>query len=303
MMKKCCLIILLAGTLAAACVSDGPLVGEPAALMQYRHDPTESKLLELARSYAESINGHLDNRTMRPGLYADYGVALARLGCKEAANTMFNNEAMLFPASAPCIIILKQTLVPELTSVVSPDTTHIVLSTLDTIRVSYTAQESAAIQAMQADPEYQKQLREQQKAEREQQAAAKKEAQKEKAKARAAEQKAKAKAKEEARKAKEEAKRAAQQAKEDAYWAEVQRQDSIARAERQLQREQERAERKRQAELDKQQRKEELARRKEERKRKIEDFGRRYEAWLIKNGYREAPDSTQSAPADGRQDN
>lgn len=274
--------------MAAACVSDGPLVGEPAVLMQYRHDPTESKLLALARNYAESINSHLDNRTMRPGLYADYGVALARLGCKEAANTMFNNEAFLFPASAPYIIVLKQTLVPELTAVAAPDTAHIVLSTLDTIRVNYTPAEVAAQQALQADPEYQKQLREQEKAARAQQALAKKEAQKEQARAKEAEREARAKAKEDERKAKEAAKRSAQQAKEAAYRAEVARQDSIARAERQLQREQERIERKRQAELDKQLRKEELERRKVERKQKIEDFGRRYEAWLIKNGYREA---------------
>lgn len=268
----------------AACVSDGPLVGEPAALMHYRQHPTESKLLALARSYAEAVNTHLDNRTMRPGLYADYGVALARLGCKEAANTMFNNEAMLFPASAPYIIVLKQTLVPELAAVGTPDTSHIAIATLDTIRVAFTAEETAAIQALQADPAYQKQLREQQKAERAQQAQAKKEAQKEKAKARAAEQKAKAKAKEDARKAKEEAKRAAQQAKEDAYWAEVERQDSIARAERRMQREQ-----------DKQQRNEALERRKEERKRKIEDFGRRYGAWMHKKQSGE----TDTVPAAG----
>lgn len=291
-MKKYTIIIFLAGLLAAACVSDGSLVEDPATLMHYRHKPTESKLLDLARSYAESINGNLDNQTMRPGLYADYGVALARLGCKEAACTMFNNEAMLFPASAAYMAVLKQMLVPELAARTDTDTSHIVLSTLDTIHITHTPEETAAYQAMLNDPEYQKQLKARQKAEREQQAIAKKEAQKQKAKDKKVQQKAKAKAKEDERKAKEEAKRAAQQAKEDAYWAEIDRQDSIARAERQMKREQERAERKQQARLDKQRRAEEAVRRKEERKKKIADFGKRYEAWLIKNGYREAPDST-----------
>lgn len=293
-MKRYWIIILLAGALAAACVSDGTLVEQPAALMHYRQKPTESKLLDLARSYAEAINSNLDNQTMRPGLYADYGVALARLGCKEAACTMFNNEAMLFPSSARYMAALKHALLPELTARTATDTSHIVLSTLDTIRITFTPEERAAREALANDPEYQKQLKAKQKAEREQQAIAKKEVQKQKAKEKQAEQKAKAKAKEQERKAKEEAKRAALQAKEDAYWAEIHRQDSIERAEQKLKREQERAERKQQAQLDKQRRAEEAVRRKEERQQKIADFGKRYEAWLIKNGYREA--DTTGAP-------
>ena len=73
-------LCLLAAGLAAACSGEGSLVEVPATLMRYQHHPTEARLLALAKSYAEAINRNLEQQTPCPGQYADYGVALARLG-------------------------------------------------------------------------------------------------------------------------------------------------------------------------------------------------------------------------------
>ena len=80
----------------AACYNEGRLVVNPAPLAQYQFKPTEARMLETAKAYAEAINQNLKQGAIHPGLYADYGVALARLGCLEQANTMFNNEKAFF---------------------------------------------------------------------------------------------------------------------------------------------------------------------------------------------------------------
>lgn len=280
------------GCLMGACVSEGTLTEAPAALMLYQAKPSDSRLVEVAKSYAGAINANLDEGVIHPGLYAEYGVTLARLGCLAQANTMFNNERRFFPGSQWYVEVLKATLTPAFAADTLWDTTRIDLKTLDTIPVTLTAEEEALQRQLATDPEYQRMLKEQQREERDQQALEKEQAKKDKDRARKEEQKAKQKAREQAKRDKEQAKRDAIKAKEDALRAEKARQDSIARAERQAQKALEKAERKRQAELDAQRRDKERIAKREARKQRIDDFARRYEAWLIKNGYREAPDST-----------
>ena len=275
-----------------SCVNDGTLVSEPTAMMQYQRNPTQARLLALAHTYAEAVNLNLDEGVAHPGLYADYGVALAQLGCLEQANIIFNNEKFLFPHSALYVDMLKQTFTPAYAADTRTDTSHIDLTSLDTIRVTLTPDELAWQEQLANDPEYQRQLKLKQKEERAQQAITKQQEKKEREKAKKEEKKAKEKAKKEAQRAKIEAKEAEKRAKEEAIRAEQARQDSIADAERKAQRLRDREERQRQAELDRQRKVEQQALRKEQRRQRREELARRYEAWLIRNGYREAPDST-----------
>lgn len=278
--------------LLTSCVSEGTLTEAPAALVMYQTKPSDSRLVEVARSYAEAINANLGEGLIHPGLYAEYGVTLARLGCLQQANTMFNNELRFFPGSQWYIEVLKATLTPAFAADTLWDTTRINIKSLDTIPVTLTDEEEALQRQQASDPEYQRFLKAQQREEREQQAIEKEKAKKEQKRARQEEQKAKKKAREQAKREKEAAKRAEKQAKEDAIRAEQQRQDSIARAEQKAQKALEKQERQRLAELDAQRREQERQARREARKKRREEFARKYEAWLIKNGYREAPDST-----------
>lgn len=212
-MKKVILIMLLPCCLLTACYNEGKLVVNPAPLAQYQFKPTEAKLLEAAKAYAEAINQNLDQHTVHPGLYADYGVALARLGCLQQANTMFNNEKTFFPNSTAYVDYLISRLTPHQAADKHIDTSHIDLKTLDTIRITLTPEEESILRQLESDPEYQKQLKQQLKEEKEQKALETKKAKRELAKAREAERKAKAKAKERAQKEKEAAKKAADKAK------------------------------------------------------------------------------------------
>lgn len=213
-MRRNILILLLSGCLLTSCIHEGTLVNNPAPLMNYQNKPTEAKLLTVAKGYAEAINQNLKNNAIHPGLYADYGVALAKLGCLSQANTMFNNEMFLFPNSTLYVTFLKQTLTPNESANTLCDTSAINLKTLDTIQVTLTPDELALQQELEKDPEYQRMLKQQQKEEKEQRTLEIKKAKKEQAKAKEAEQKAKAKAKEQEKIAKEKAKKEAQKAKE-----------------------------------------------------------------------------------------
>lgn len=199
------LLSLLAGGLAAACVNEGALVEVPATLMQYQHRPTEAKLLALAKSYAEAINRNLEQQAPCPGQYADYGVALARLGRPEEANIMFNNEKMLFPNSSQYVDFLKQTLTPAQASDSRTDTTRIDVEALDSIHVNYTPEEEALRRQLEADPEYKRLMKQKEQENRKRQAEAKREARK-----------------------------AQRLAEQEAQRAERARQDSINRAQKQI---------------------------------------------------------------------
>ena len=158
-MKKNIFWFLAAALLTTACYNEGTLVNNPSPLMLYQHKPTEVRLLALTKSYAEAINRNLEDKVVHPGQYADYGVALAKLGLLEQANQMFNNEKTLFPNSSKYVDFLKRTYTPNLFADSHFDTSKIDLKTLDTIKVEYTPEELAAQQELEADPEYQKMLK------------------------------------------------------------------------------------------------------------------------------------------------
>lgn len=212
-MKKIIAVLLLSCSTLTACYNEGQLVVNPAPLAQYQFKPTEARLLEAAKAYAEAINQNLDQRAIHPGLYADYGVALARLGCLEQANTMFNNEKTFFPNSTVYVDYLINTLTPMYAGKGHTDTSHIDIKTLDTIHITLTPEEESYLRQLENDPEYQKMLKQQLKEEKEQKALETKKAKKELAKAKEKERKEKAKAKERAQKEKEAAKKAADKAK------------------------------------------------------------------------------------------
>ncbi len=214
-MKTTLAILLLPCCLLAACYNEGQLVVNPAPLAQYQFKPTEARLLEAAKAYAEAINQNLDQRAIHPGLFADYGVALARLGRLEQANTMFNNEKTFFPNSTAYVDYLINTLTPMYAGRGHTDTSHIDLKSLDTIHVTLTPEEEVYLRQLEADPEYQKLLKQQAKEEKEQKALETKKAKREQAKEKEKERKERAKAKERAQKEKEAAKRAADKAKKE----------------------------------------------------------------------------------------
>ena len=147
-------LCLLAAGLAAACSGEGSLVEVPATLMRYQHHPTEARLLALAKSYAEAINRNLEQQTPCPGQYADYGVALARLGQNTQANIMFNNEDM------------------------RTDTTRINVEALDSIPIPYTPEAEALRRQQAEDPEYKRQMKQKAQEQRKKEAEAKREARK-----------------------------------------------------------------------------------------------------------------------------
>ncbi len=214
--RKSILLPLAATLLLTACYNEGTLVNNPAPLMHYQHKPTQVRLLALCKTYAEAINNNLDARVIHPGQYADYGIVLAQLGCLKQANVMFNNEKTFFPNSSKYVDFLKQTYTPKLAADNHFDTCKIDLKSLDTIKVEYTPEELAQQQQLEADPEYQKMLKQQQLEEKEAKVLAAKKAKAERAKAKEAERKALAKEKEKAKREKAEAKKAEQRAKEEA---------------------------------------------------------------------------------------
>lgn len=155
-MKKITILAVFASLLATACYNEGILTTNPAPLMQHQFKPTQASLLAVAKTYAEAINDNLDHQRLHPGQYADYGVALAQLGCAQQANIMFNNEKMLFPNSIQYVDYLKKKLTPFYASDNHADTTHINLPTLDTIHITLTPEEIALQQQIESDPEYQR---------------------------------------------------------------------------------------------------------------------------------------------------
>ncbi len=229
--KKNALWLATAALLVTACYNEGTLVNNPAPLLQYQHKPTDAKLLTLAKSYAEAINLNLKNGVVHPGQYADYGVALAKLGQLERANVMFNNEKALFPNSSQYTDFLKRTYTPDFYTDNHFDTTRTDIKFLDSIRVEYTAEELAAQQELEADPEYQKMLKQQQAEEKEAKTAAVKKARQERAKAKQAERKAQIRTKEKEKREKAQAKKAAEKERAKAKKAEQKAKEKARKAE------------------------------------------------------------------------
>ena len=172
------LLALLASFSAASCAGGGSLVEVPATLMQYQHHPTQARLLTLAKSYAEAINRNLEQQTPCPGQYADYGITLAWLGQTAKANTMLNNEKMLFPNSTLYVDYLRQTLTPNYMMDNQTDTSKINVEALDSIHVTYTPEEEALRRQMAEDPEYKRAMKMKAQEKRKREAEAKREARK-----------------------------------------------------------------------------------------------------------------------------
>lgn len=243
-MKKNIFWFMAAALLTTACYNEGTLVNNPSPLMLYQHKPTEVRLLALTKSYAEAINRNLEEKVVHPGQYADYGVALAKLGLLEQANQMFNNEKTLFPNSSKYVDFLKRTYTPNFFADSHFDTSKIDLKTLDTIKVEFTPEELAAQQELEADPEYQKMLKQQQLEEKEAKAKAVKQARQERAKAKEAERKAQTKAKEKEKREKEQAKKAAEKERAKAKKEEQKARDEAKKAELKAKEEAKKAEQK-----------------------------------------------------------
>lgn len=131
--------------------------------MEYEKHPTEYNLTDLAHCYGELLEAQRGD-TVRPGWFADYGVALAMLGKHSEANRMLNNEVMLYPNAQRYVRQLKLQLVPEYLSDTVSDT-----STIYIIDLQKTERESTPLNAkdsaMQAKA-LQREMREQQKRQR-----------------------------------------------------------------------------------------------------------------------------------------
>ena len=84
--------------LLTAC--SGQYIGQPReAMLLYQTQPTYGSLYELSDAYAQTINAALKDDTLHPGMYADYGVALALMGYNDEACRMMNAEVAAFPQS------------------------------------------------------------------------------------------------------------------------------------------------------------------------------------------------------------
>ena len=106
------LYIALAALLAAAC--SGRYIGQPReAMLSYQTNPTYGSLYTLASAYAETINAAVAADTLHPGMYADYGVALALMGHDEEACRMLNAEVRAFPQSNGMVSRIRERLLPD----------------------------------------------------------------------------------------------------------------------------------------------------------------------------------------------
>ncbi len=94
----------------------GRYIGQPKeAVLSYQTHPTYGTLYTLAEVYAESINTSLAADTLHPGMYADYGVALALMGHDAEACRMMQAEVKAFPQSAGMIARICGRLLPGCT--------------------------------------------------------------------------------------------------------------------------------------------------------------------------------------------
>ena len=111
MTKK--LMIALGVLLLAAC--SGQYIGVPRnTVLSYQARPTYGHLYDMAEAYAVAINNAVAADTMHPGMYAEYGVALALMGHDGEACLMLNAEARAFPQSRLLVQRIKQRLMPDL---------------------------------------------------------------------------------------------------------------------------------------------------------------------------------------------
>jgi hypothetical protein len=107
-------IILLAAVLLLAACS-GRYIGTPrVAMLDYQTKSTYGSLYALATAHAESINAAVKADTLHPGMYAEYGVALALMGHDGEACRMLNSEVKAFPESRRMVRRIKERLLPAM---------------------------------------------------------------------------------------------------------------------------------------------------------------------------------------------
>lgn len=104
--------IALAALLLAGC--SGRYIGQPReAMLLYQTEPTYGSLYSLASAYADNINAAVAADTLHPGMYADYGVALALMGHNEEACRMMGVEVKAFPQSLGMMRRISARLLPD----------------------------------------------------------------------------------------------------------------------------------------------------------------------------------------------
>lgn len=84
-------------------------------MLLYQTQPTYGSLYELSDAYAQTINAALKDDTLHPGMYADYGVALALMGHNDEACRMMNAEVAAFPQSSGMVRRITGRLLPGCT--------------------------------------------------------------------------------------------------------------------------------------------------------------------------------------------
>ena len=83
-------------------------------MFAYQNRPTYGSLYALAVAHAERLNASLAEDTLHPGLYAEYGIALAMMGHKGVACRMLNAEVAAFPESRGMVRRIKERLMPDM---------------------------------------------------------------------------------------------------------------------------------------------------------------------------------------------
>lgn len=81
-------------------------------MLDYQTNSTYGSLYALAHAHAENLNAAVKADTLHPGMYAEYGVALALMGHDGEACRMLNAEAKAFPESRMLVRRIKERLLP-----------------------------------------------------------------------------------------------------------------------------------------------------------------------------------------------
>ena len=83
-------------------------------ILSFQTQGTYGSLHTLAMAYGEAINSAIKADTLHPGMYADYGVALALMGHRGTSCRMLNSEIRAFPESRAMVRRIKQHLLPDM---------------------------------------------------------------------------------------------------------------------------------------------------------------------------------------------
>lgn len=99
------MVTALVGTVG--CKEENHLAEEAQRMIFYQRNQSDGNLLALAKVQGEVINENVKNKTEQAGIYADYGLCLAKLGLQEEGNKWMNKEMSVFPASTTYVKALK----------------------------------------------------------------------------------------------------------------------------------------------------------------------------------------------------